>query len=218
MGQTSDQVGVQENGTSPDYIKKMALLAIDFAVGDHRIPVMADVGGGRGDFAIRLIDRAERVVLLDYSPPEQPALPPSITPIQADLNLGWPLPVASVDFAVSLEVIEHVENPRHFFRELHRIVKPGGFIFLSTPNNHSASSVVTFLTRGQHRLFQQASYPAHITALLKCDLERISNEVGLGVVRWFWSNTDTIPRLRWRMPFRGKWFSDSVGVLYIRNE
>ena len=130
-------VGVQENGWSPDYIKRMALRALAAAVGESRIPTAADIGGGRGDWARLLEGRAERVFLLDYSPPQKAELPERVIPLQTDLNTAWPLGDGSIDFAFALEVIEHVENPRHFFRELARVMAPGSYAFVSTPNNHS---------------------------------------------------------------------------------
>jgi 2-polyprenyl-6-hydroxyphenyl methylase/3-demethylubiquinone-9 3-methyltransferase len=36
------------------------------------------------------------------------------------------------DFAASMEVIEHVQNPEKFVMDMTRSVKPGGLIFLST--------------------------------------------------------------------------------------
>jgi SAM-dependent methyltransferase len=46
------------------------------------------------------------------------------------------LPVESncVDVAVSLAVIEHLRDPENFIREVLRCLKPGGLIYLSTPN------------------------------------------------------------------------------------
>lgn len=38
------------------------------------------------------------------------------------------------DCVVFLETIEHVYEPARFLREFHRILKPGGFLVLSTPN------------------------------------------------------------------------------------
>ena len=38
------------------------------------------------------------------------------------------------DCVVFLETIEHVYEPATFLREFHRILKPGGFLVLSTPN------------------------------------------------------------------------------------
>lgn len=47
-----------------------------------------------------------------------------------------PLPLAtcSVDFAVSLAVIEHLRDPSFFMSEIFRCLRPGGVVYLSTPN------------------------------------------------------------------------------------
>ena len=206
-------VGVQQNGSSPDYTKRMAFAAIQRAVGESRLRTVADVGGGHGELARALASRSENVLLVDYSPPDAGELPANVKPLQADLNNEWPMESGTIDFAFALEVIEHVENPRHFFREMKRVVKPGGHIFITTPNNHCLASKITFLLRGQHRYFQDPSYPAHITPLLVCDFERMAAEMQQRVVHWSWSNYDTIPRLHWRVPLRGWMFSNVLGVL-----
>jgi 2-polyprenyl-3-methyl-5-hydroxy-6-metoxy-1,4-benzoquinol methylase len=40
----------------------------------------------------------------------------------------------TIDFFISLAVIEHLSNPSKFLSEAHRTLKPGGLIYLSTPN------------------------------------------------------------------------------------
>jgi len=45
-----------------------------------------------------------------------------------------PLPDASVDFAISFEVLEHVIDERRALEELHRVLKPGARLALSVPN------------------------------------------------------------------------------------
>jgi 2-polyprenyl-3-methyl-5-hydroxy-6-metoxy-1,4-benzoquinol methylase len=40
----------------------------------------------------------------------------------------------SVDIAISLAVIEHLREPENFISEIFRCLKPGGLIYLSTPN------------------------------------------------------------------------------------
>ena len=46
-----------------------------------------------------------------------------------------PLPFADASFALVLctQVIEHVENPQSFIDEIHRVLKPGGTLYLSAP-------------------------------------------------------------------------------------
>jgi SAM-dependent methyltransferase len=47
---------------------------------------------------------------------------------------NFPLESNSVDVAVSLAVIEHLRDPENFISEIFRCLKPGGLIYLSTPN------------------------------------------------------------------------------------
>ena len=54
---------------------------------------------------------------------------------------GEALPLAdrSVDVVVTDWVLEHLESPVDVFRELHRILKPGGWICARTPNKTATS-------------------------------------------------------------------------------
>jgi 2-polyprenyl-3-methyl-5-hydroxy-6-metoxy-1,4-benzoquinol methylase len=98
----------------------------------------------------------------------------------ADLDRE-PLPVShgSADVAAAVEVIEHLENPRAFVRELVRVVRPGGLVVITTPNQLSLLSLLTLIAKQRFSAFQDASYPAHRTALLEIDLRRIAAECGL---------------------------------------
>ena len=51
-----------------------------------------------------------------------------------DLNQPWPYPSDWADVVLSVEVIEHLENPWHHFREARRVLKSGGILILTTPN------------------------------------------------------------------------------------
>jgi len=48
--------------------------------------------------------------------------------------LKMPFKDNSFEIIVSSEVIEHVSDPRNYVKELFRILKPGGFLTLSTPS------------------------------------------------------------------------------------
>ena len=46
----------------------------------------------------------------------------------------------SQDFVIAFQVIEHIKNDNYFLEEIHRVLKPSGTLFLTTPNaNRSVS-------------------------------------------------------------------------------
>jgi ubiquinone/menaquinone biosynthesis C-methylase UbiE len=46
----------------------------------------------------------------------------------------WPLEDASVDLCLCDSVLEHVREPETFFAECRRVIRPGGYLCLRTPN------------------------------------------------------------------------------------
>ncbi len=106
--------------------------------------VLVDFGAGRGSrFDAESADfrkwfcnfqgRVKSIIGLDIDPvvKTHPHLDEAhvITP-------GGPLPLAdgSVDVVICEWVLEHVEHPTEFAREIERILKPGGWICALTPN------------------------------------------------------------------------------------
>jgi len=61
--------------------------------------------------------------------------PNSAADIIHDLNVyPYPIESNSVDKVYAKHIIEHVDNPRAFVNELHRIIKVGGTVFFETPH------------------------------------------------------------------------------------
>lgn len=50
------------------------------------------------------------------------------------------LPADQFDLCVLSDVLEHVRSPEKFLREVHRVLKPGGAIFIATPSTDSWSA------------------------------------------------------------------------------
>jgi len=129
------------------------------------------------------------------------------------------LPLADeyADVVASIETIEHLENPRAFMRQLARVVKPGGVVVVTTPNQLSLLSKITLVLKNQFNAFQEGSYPAHLTALLEIDLLRIARECGLVEQTIHYTNCGRIPftPIHWPRWLRGRLFSDNI-VLVAR--
>jgi 2-polyprenyl-3-methyl-5-hydroxy-6-metoxy-1,4-benzoquinol methylase len=137
--------------------------------------------------------------------------------IQADLNVPLPCADASFDAIISTEVIEHLENPRAVFRELSRLLRPGGSLLLTTPNQESIRSIASLIARGHFVAFLDESYPAHLTALVRRDLERLCSETGFEPPRFSYTDDGAVPKwptVSWQTIsfglLRGRLFSDNL--------
>ncbi|MFW6103523.1 MAG: class I SAM-dependent methyltransferase [Bacteroidota bacterium] len=62
---------------------------------------------------------------------------PKITWTCADAT-DLPLSANSVDGFISMETLEHIQDPRLLLKEINRVVRPGGTVLVSTPNGRSS--------------------------------------------------------------------------------
>lgn len=154
---------------------------------------IVDVGCGAGRLLTYLQGRFDRYIGVDLI--AYAGFPVSERRIVADVEQqSIPLASRCADVAVAVEVIEHLENPRAFVRGLTRLVAPGGWVVITTPNQRSALSLLTLAFRGRFAAFQDVNYPAHITALLDVDLRRIASECGLVDARIEFTACGRIPK------------------------
>ena len=207
-----EEAARSSEGHSDDPIFEMVLriLETEGASGD-----LVDVGCGRGDLFRELppgIRSYTGVDLVRYDGfPDSPAAKFR----KSDLNQGLPLEDGVADIAVSIETIEHLENPRALFRELRRVLRPGGLLMVTTPNQLSVLSKLCFVLKDSFAHFQAVHYPAHITALLPADLINIGAELKLEKARIVYSGDGRIPGtpLHWPAPLRGRSFSDNLAYV-----
>ncbi len=151
--------------------------------------------------------------------PRPPELDPGTEWFQCDLNAPVDAP-RPFDAIISAEVIEHLENPRALFREFTRLLRPGGILLLTTPNQESVRSLLSLACRGHFVDFLDSSYPAHVTALLPTDLRRLCAESGFSEPQFSYTGVGGFPgapTVSWQQisggMLRGRRFSDNLAML-----
>lgn len=60
--------------------------------------------------------------------------------IIADLNRYWPMEDNSVGVLRAYHVLEHLDDPIHFFNEAYRVLAPGGFLLIEVPSVNGAGA------------------------------------------------------------------------------
>lgn len=178
---------------------------------------LLDFGAGTGVLLSLLSDEYPGLYLTGVDFSDRPAgLNPKVAWQRMDLNEDFDA-VESFDIITCTEVIEHLENPRHVFRQFAKLLKPSGTLVLTMPNQESIRSLIALLIQGHFVAFVPGSYPAHITALVQLDLKRICQETGFAELRISYTDVGGIPKFRgltWqRCSFgllKGRLFSDNL--------
>lgn len=135
-----------------------------------------DVGTGKGELAITLAGLGYSVKACDLEPKAPWPDRDDIEYRQADLNGGIPYPDADFNYVVCLEIIEHVENPFAFCREIKRVLAAGGRAIVSTPNILRMRSRIQYLLEG--------SFPQFDLPLIEWDQRGGGGYVHVNPIRW----------------------------------
>ena len=141
---------------------------------------MLDLAAGSGAMSLRLCDMGFNVRATDYVA-ENFRLSGDIEFIALDLNQDFSNNLeARFDGIIAMEIIEHLENPRHFFRECFRALNPGGRLVLTTPNIDNPVSKALFVRSSYFQWFSYRDYEdsGHITPLSQWQLGKCSDEAG----------------------------------------
>lgn len=144
-----------------------------------------DLGAGAGALSLRLADAGFSVTAFDYAA-DNFRLHGQLPFVCADLNGDFAEAIApqSADAVVAVEIVEHLENPRHLLRQTMLALKPGGHLFLTTPNVDSCVSLLLRLRYGHPDFFTEECYRAdgHITPVSAWLLRHAVAELGMETV------------------------------------
>jgi 2-polyprenyl-3-methyl-5-hydroxy-6-metoxy-1,4-benzoquinol methylase len=150
---------------------------------DPRQPTL-ELAAGSGALTQRLIDNGFSVDPVDLS--DSGWSVKTIKPVVADFNTShWNDALHQKEYSqiVAVEVIEHLDNPRQFLRDLYAILKPGGKLIVTTPNPLSAMSIALSLTQERYYVFDRSCYftTGHVTLIPPWMLACHAEEAGFRV-------------------------------------
>jgi len=167
-----------------------------------------DMGAGKGLLAKKLLEMGFKVDGCDIKKWMKVR---GVKFFNVDLNKELPFKSKSYSLLTCVEVIEHIENPWQLIREMHRILKPGGYLILSTPNMYNWYARLIFLFTNRLPMFFYNTFikSGHITPIFLWNLERmIEKKFKIERIE---GNRSFIPLLGIPLPFRGKFFAEVVG-------
>jgi SAM-dependent methyltransferase len=129
-----------------------------------------------------------------------------------DLNQGLPFPDGAFPNVLALEIVEHLEAPSRFVREVARVLAPGGTAVISTPNITTLGSKFRFMFTNEFNLFYNVEKrlkdplderaAGHISPMPLWLLRYFMEQAGLSVLRTHYT--------RELLGLRGNWISSNL--------
>jgi 2-polyprenyl-3-methyl-5-hydroxy-6-metoxy-1,4-benzoquinol methylase len=154
---------------------------------------IADLAAGEGAFSMKLKELGHDVRAVDASSAnwKVPEIPLEIKDLDSEFAESVVSEHGQFDAVVAIEIIEHLENPFRFVRQCASLLKPGGLLFLTTPNVEAVNSRLIFLYSGRLNSFgaYETVRPAHITPIFKWKLEMILDEARFGTLHECFNRT-----------------------------
>jgi 2-polyprenyl-3-methyl-5-hydroxy-6-metoxy-1,4-benzoquinol methylase len=125
----------------------------------------ADLGSGPGAMAERLRSLGYDVIAADRSANGFEAGLPHFTIDFNQPDFASQLGLQTFGLVTAIEVIEHVECPIGFLRNIGRLLAPDGVAVVTTPNVDSLPARLKFLIAGKIRTMDEYGEPTHISPI-----------------------------------------------------
>jgi cyclopropane fatty-acyl-phospholipid synthase-like methyltransferase len=148
---------------------------------------VADIGAGDGALSLRLFDRGFDVVAFDFdnSTWEVNEIPCVVADVEMDIERISEMGPYKAFCAI--EIIEHLENPRNFLRQLVKLSNQHkAIIVISTPNPLDTFSCISMFTRGIFNWFSTEHYAGggHISILPHWIISEHLKYLGVNNFEW----------------------------------
>lgn len=182
----------------------------------YSVKIALDLGAGAGIVeAMNFRGVAGRVCGVDLDP--RVVTNPMLDEGRVNDAAGIPYPDQTFDVVFSDNVMEHLADPLSVFREVNRVLKPGGVFLFKTPNKTHYMPTIARLT--PHRFHQFVNrirgraevdtFPTLYRANTVQDVQRLSKKAGFVV--------SAIERIEGRPEYlRTTWPTYLLGALYER--
>lgn len=168
------ETGLLKRGTARLQLADIIAYVADGGSGQLR-PRVLEVGCGLGNFLMEARDAGFDIQGIDFSASAVAIANQTLgeeiarTGRLEDSNI----PDGSLDMVILADVIEHVRDPALFMNRVHRIMKPGGVVFIATPSLDSLSA------RLMGRFWVEFK-PEHLFYFDKSTIARLLGQAGFG--------------------------------------
>ena len=152
-----------------------------------KVPVLSatlDLAAGTGAFLARLKQHGFTNLSAVELDTKHFALK-GIEPLSVDLNSDFSRAFERrFDLVTAIEIIEHLDSPRHFLHEIWNLLKPGAYLALSTPNIAHWVGRLRFATSGELRYFRERDYhhQRHISPIADGHMRLMLKEIGFDLI------------------------------------
>lgn len=175
-----------------------------------------DAGAGEGALSGELKKRGFLVSACDLNCKQFKVS--EITCKKVDLNKVLPYEDETFDYLISIETIEHLENPWNFIRESKRVLKNKGQLIISTPNISHLSSRFFYLFFGRFIPFWSDRYIEsnwHINPIFSWELDFILKKNGFNIINKIYNEGKLFPIFKLFLKDRKIFFGEPVSVDYL---
>ncbi len=153
-----DHVHPSHQGPNTVHMTRLHVAELIRAAGHRRV---LDLPCGTGALTQMLLESGIDVTAADLEP--KAFVIPGRSCARADLNARLPFEDGEFDAVACIEGVEHIENPHLLAREANRILRPGGRLYITTPNVLSIRSRLSYLLRGYPEQFHYMVEPDPVT-------------------------------------------------------